>query len=108
LLQDLVVRKLWQIIEKLNRKSEKWEYAISDPTTSSAYKTERYAYIWRTAKLNWLSKPWLEQIYSQEIDREPFLCYFQTDKSNLQQLNFRTITKRCNPEQIKYFSFLPS
>ena len=39
----------------------KWDYTISNPTTSSAYKTERYAFLWKTSKIkkNW--DAWLEQ-----------------------------------------------
>jgi hypothetical protein len=29
--------------DELDRKVAKWDYVISDPTTSGAYKTERYA-----------------------------------------------------------------
>lgn len=46
---------------ELNRKGAKWDYSISDPTSSSAYKTERYAYIWKTAKVKKIGKAWLEK-----------------------------------------------
>lgn len=44
----------------LNRKGSNWDYSISDPTSSSAYKTERYAYIWKTNKLKKVGDTWLE------------------------------------------------
>jgi endonuclease/exonuclease/phosphatase family metal-dependent hydrolase len=34
-----------RLADELNRKGAKWDYVISDPTSSSAYKTERYAFI---------------------------------------------------------------
>jgi deoxyribonuclease-1-like protein len=39
------------LADELNRKGSKWDYVISDPTSSSAYTTERYAFIWKTANL---------------------------------------------------------
>lgn len=30
----------------LNRKGFKWDYVISEPTSGTMYKTERYAFIW--------------------------------------------------------------
>jgi hypothetical protein len=35
------------------------DYVISDPTSSSAYKTERYAFIWKTIKK--IGRAWLEK-----------------------------------------------
>ena len=37
-----------KLADELNRKGSKWDYTISDPTSSSAYKTERYAFLWKT------------------------------------------------------------
>ena len=34
--------------DALNRTGSKWDYTVSDPTTGSTYKTERYAYLWKT------------------------------------------------------------
>jgi hypothetical protein len=48
-----------------------------DPTRS--YKTERYAFIWKTNKLKQIGKAWLEKIHS-EIEREPYLGTFHQDK----------------------------
>src|SRR6218665_2002392 len=36
-----------RLADELNRKGSQWDYAISDPTSSSAYKTERYAFLWK-------------------------------------------------------------
>lgn len=56
--------------DELNRKGAQWDYNISDPTSSSAYKTERYSFLWKTAKVTKIGKDWLEQKYHLEIDRE--------------------------------------
>lgn len=61
-----------KLADELNRKGAKWDYIVSDPTSSSAYKTERYAFLWKTSKVKKIGKAWLEKKYHLEIDREPF------------------------------------
>ena len=65
-----------RLADELNRSGSKWDYVISNPTTSSAYKTERYAFIWKTKNIKKIGTAWLEQKYNLEIDREPFFCTF--------------------------------
>lgn len=97
-----------RLADELNRKGAKWEYTISDPTTSSAYKTERYAYLWKTSKVNKIGNAWLEQKYTLEIDREPYFCTFQYNQNQFTLSNFHAITKNKQPEtEIKYFKLLP-
>ena len=98
-----------RLADELNRKGSKWDYVISDPTSSSAYKTERYAFIWKTSIIKKIGKPWLEKKYHLEIDREPFYCTFEYNKKQFTVANFHAITKSKQPEtEIKYFRFLPS
>ncbi len=98
-----------QLADELNRKGSKWEYVISDPTSSSAYKTERYALLWKTAKVQKIGEAWLEKKYHLEIDREPFYCTFQYQNKQVTVVNFHAITKSKQPEtEIKYFKFLPA
>lgn len=112
-LQEIVVnpsgaQAVAQLADELNRTGNKWDYAISDPTSSSAYKTERYAYLWQTAKVQLIGKPWLEKKYELEIDREPFYATFQYQDKQFTVVNFHAITKKRQPEtEIKYFKFLP-
>jgi endonuclease/exonuclease/phosphatase family metal-dependent hydrolase len=97
-----------KIADALNRSGAKWNYAVSEPTQSSAYKTERYAFLWQTARVKLMSKPWLEQHYAQEIDREPYYATFQYQGKPFTVVNFHAITKKMQPEtEIKYFKFLP-
>ena len=97
-----------QLADELNRTGSKWDYVISDPTSSSAYKTERYAFLWKTAVVKKIGKPWLEQKYTLEIDREPFYCTFDYKGQPFTLVNFHAITKNLQPEtEIKYFKFLP-
>ena len=97
-----------KLADELNTKGAKWDYTISDPTTSSAYKTERYAFLWKTAKVKKIGNAWLEQKYNLEIDREPYYCTFAYNNKQFTIANFHAITKSKQPEtEIKYFKFLP-
>lgn len=97
------------LADELNRKGSKWDYVISDPTSSSAYKTERYAFLWKTAQLKKIGRPWLEKKFHLEIDREPFYATFQYQNKSFTVVNFHAITKSKQPEtEIKYFKFLPA
>jgi hypothetical protein len=60
-----------RLSDELNRTGSKWDYIISDPTSSSPYKTERYAFIWKTNKLKQIGKAWLEKKYHSEIEESP-------------------------------------
>ena len=92
----------------LNQKGSKWDYIISDPTTGNSYKTERYAFIWKTSKVKLKGNPWLEKKYNLEIDREPYFATFEINKKTVTLVNFHAITKKKQPEtEIKYFKFLP-
>jgi endonuclease/exonuclease/phosphatase family metal-dependent hydrolase len=97
-----------RLANALNRKGSQWDYVVSDSTSSSAYKTERYAFIWKTSRVKKIGKAWLEQKYSLLIDREPYYATFEYDKKQFTLANFHAITKSRQPEtEIKYFKFLP-
>lgn len=98
-----------RLVDELNRKGSKWDYCISNPTSSSAYKTERYTFLWKTAKVKLIGKPWLEKKYHLEIDREPYYATFEYNGKQFTLANFHAITKSKQPEtEIKYFKFLPA
>jgi len=98
-----------KLAEILNEKGAKWDYRISDPTSSSSYKRERYAFIWKTSKIKLKGNTWLEKKYHLEIDREPYFATFEIDRKTITLVNFHAITKSKQPEtEIKYFKFLPA
>lgn len=98
-----------RLADQLNRTGSKWDYTISNPTSSSAYKTERYAFIWKTNKVQKVGKAWLENKYGQLIDREPYYCRFRVADKVFTLVNFHAITKSKQPEtEVKYFKFLPA
>lgn len=103
------VQAIAKLADELNRTGHQWDYVISDPTTSSAYTTERYAFLWKKALVKKVGTPWLEQHYSLAIDREPFYCTFDYQGKTFTLANFHAITKSKQPErEIKYFKFLPA
>ncbi len=98
-----------QLADALSRKGAKWDYVISDPTSSTAYKTERYAFLWKTARVRLVNKPWLEKKYGLLIDREPYYATFEFSKKQFTIANFHAITKSKQPEtEIKHFKNLPA
>ncbi len=97
-----------RLADELNRKGTKWDYRISDPTSSSSKKTERYAFLWKTTNLKLKGKPWLEQKYHSEIEREPYFATFEIKGKTITVASFHAITKSHQPEtEIKYFKLLP-
>lgn len=97
-----------KLADELNRTGSKWDYAVSNPTESSSYKTERYAFLWKTAKVKQIGNAWLEKKYKLLIDREPYLATFEYNKKEFTLVNFHAITKSKQPEtEIKYFKFFP-
>ena len=93
---------------KLNQTGSKWDYSISDPTSSSAYKSERYTFFWKTSKVSRVGNSWLEKKYHLEIDREPFFTTFKAEGKEFTLVNFHAITKSMQPEtEVKYFKYLP-
>lgn len=95
--------------EELNRSSgAKWDYAVSDPTISSPYRSERYAYIWKTSKVKLKGKPFLEPTYQQEIEREPYMATFIYKGKEITISSIHTLPTKHQPEtEIKYLKFFP-
>ncbi|MCC4212019.1 endonuclease/exonuclease/phosphatase family protein [Leeuwenhoekiella parthenopeia] len=89
----------------LNRKGSKWDYVISDPTHSSKYVTERYAFIWKTANIKIKNRGALIAALDSKVDREPFAINFYLDQKVLQIVNFHSRPYNQNPQaEIKAIS----
>ena len=97
-----------KLADELNRMGSKWDYIVSDPTVSTPYGTERYAYLWKTSSVKRMKRAWLEDNYVQEIDREPFLIDLNYNGELFTLVSFHAIPKKKQPEtEIKYFKFFP-
>lgn len=98
-----------RLADELNRSGDKWDYSISDVTSGSSYKSERYAFIWKVTKVKKIGEAWLEKEYGLLIDREPYYARFSLAGKVITLVNFHAITKSKQPEtEIKYFKFLPA
>jgi endonuclease/exonuclease/phosphatase family metal-dependent hydrolase len=71
------------IADELNRMGFKWDYQISDPTKSpSVYISERYAFLWKTSKLEMLKRAYLDKELETLCFREPFVGIFKTKEQS--------------------------
>lgn len=67
-----------KIADELNRMGAKWDYQISDPTKSpSVYISERYAFLWKTSKVNMVHRAYLDKELEDLCYREPFVAAFK-------------------------------
>jgi deoxyribonuclease-1-like protein len=97
-----------KLSDALNRTGSKWDYRVSEPTNSSPYKSERYAYLWKTSQIKLIGKPWLDNFHHQEIEREPYFATFQHKELIFTVVNFHAVPKKDQPErEIKYFKNYP-
>ncbi|WP_339708464.1 endonuclease/exonuclease/phosphatase family protein [uncultured Kriegella sp.] len=82
----------------LNRKGAQWDYVISNPTHSSKYATERYAFIWKTRHIKIKNRGKLIAALDSHIDREPYLMEFFINQEKLTLVNFHSRPFDKNPE----------
>lgn len=114
-IQEIVInpngaKALSKIHDELNRASGfSWEYSLSSPTKSSPYHSERYAFIWKKSSVKLTKKPFLEPIFKDSIEREPYVATFTHKNKNFTLVNFHALPKKKQPErEIKYFKLFPS
>lgn len=93
-----------RLVDALNRKGYKWSYVISDVTSSgNLQERERYAFLWKTAKVKLIGKPYLAVKFEEEICREPFMATFEEEGRRFTLVNFHALPKKKQPEtEIKY------
>ncbi len=97
-----------RLVNTLNRKGGNWDYTISDPTTTHENGTERYAFVWKPSRVKKIGKAWLEQKYSTQIDREPYMATFQTGNKLFTLASYHAIPKAKQPEsEIKFLQYVP-
>lgn len=102
-------QKVAQIADELNRTGSKWDYRISNPTKSpSSQMSERYAFLWKTSKLNIKGRAYLDDELASEIFREPYIAKFKSrsNDSTFHVVNFHSRKYNDNPQlEIKYFKY---
>ena len=87
-----------KLADNLNRKGAKWDYVISNPTNSTNYVTERYAFIWKTKNIKIKNRGLLIADLDSLVDREPFYLDFYVKGIKLTVLNFHSRPHDKNPE----------
>lgn len=98
-----------RLSDALNRKGAKWDYVISNATSCSPYRSERYAFLWKTKWITRIDKAFLDSKFCNQIEREPFICRFKVKDKSLTLLTFHATTKADHPEkEIKYLKFFPA
>ena len=75
---------------ELNRKGSKWDYSISYATKSPKYKTEKYAYIWKTSKVTIADKASLVRDLESCVFREPYRIKFKVSGKNFTVINYHS------------------
>lgn len=97
-----------RLADELNRTGAKWDYRVSDPTSSPPYKTERYAFLWKTSRVQLIGRPWLEQNLPEMVYREPFMGRFRIGGQTILLTNFHARRYDENPEEeIRLLARLP-
>jgi endonuclease/exonuclease/phosphatase family metal-dependent hydrolase len=98
-----------KLVDIMNRKGKNWDYTISDPTSTTGNKSERYALIWNKSNVTKTGDAWLEKQFSREIEREPFMATFKKEGKLFTIASFHAVPKAAKPEkEIKYFKYIPS
>jgi endonuclease/exonuclease/phosphatase family metal-dependent hydrolase len=108
-IQEVLVSKggaaaVARLADALNRKGYKWSYVISDVTSSdNLQERERYAFLWKTAKVKLVGKPYLALKFEEEMCREPYMATFEEAGKQFTLVNFHALPKKKQPEtEIKY------
>jgi len=97
-----------RLADALNRTGAKWDYSTSDPTFSTSGSSERYAFFWKTSKVQRIGRPVLEPTYRAQIEREPYMIDFRHRSDTFTLVSFHAIPKTKQPErELKYLKFLP-
>lgn len=100
-----------RIADALNRLGSNWEYSISNATnSSSSYVSERYAFLWKTAKIRLLKKAFLDKELEDSIEREPYIGLFECKQNNawFYAVNMHARTFNKHPEmEISNFKAYP-
>jgi hypothetical protein len=89
----------------------KWDYRISHPTQSpSPYISERYAFLWKTSKLQNRGRPTLDEDMVNICDREPYIGAFivKSTEEVIYLVNFHSRPHNKNPDlEVQHFHKYP-
>jgi len=83
--------------DALDRTGYKWDYVVSNPTIGKGI--ERYAFLWRTDKVQIKGDPYLAKEVADSIDREPFWGVFKACNTTIHALSFHAVPAGKNPSR---------
>jgi len=86
-----------KLADILNRKGAKWDYIVSDPTQSSKYMLERYAFIWKNKNIKIKNRGRLISELQDQIEREPLSVDFYINGKRFSLYNYHSIPNHKNP-----------
>ncbi|WP_162903173.1 endonuclease/exonuclease/phosphatase family protein [Taibaiella koreensis] len=100
---------LSRLVAFLNQTGQQWDYRISQPTTAlQPGESERYAFIWKSARVACMGRPFLAATFATEMSREPFIAIFRAEGKVFSLVNFHALPKKKQPErEIKYLKYFP-
>ena len=87
-----------RLADELNRKGSKWDYSISNPTSSPAYKTEKYAFLWKTSQIKVIEKAKLLSDLDECVYREPYQIKLESKGKTFTILNYHSRKYTDQPE----------
>ena len=87
-----------RLADELNRKGSKWDYSISYATKSPKYKTEKYAFLWKTSKVKVIEKGALITELETCVYREPYRMRFEANGNFYTILNYHSRKYSEHPE----------
>lgn len=92
-----------RLVDALDRKGSNWDYSISDPTKSpSKYISERYAFLWKSHKVQINGKARLLHELDGSVFREPYVGKFIFDNREIVLINYHSRTHNStNNERIE-------
>ncbi|WP_405369321.1 endonuclease/exonuclease/phosphatase family protein [Nonlabens sp. Asnod2-A12] len=88
-----------RLADYLNRTGSKWDYSISNPTKSPKYKTEKYAFLWKTNKLKVIVKAKLITDLDECVYREPYQVKLESKKGSKGSFTLLNYHSRKHSEQ---------
>ncbi|MBK8489339.1 MAG: hypothetical protein IPL49_00195 [Saprospirales bacterium] len=88
-----------RLADELDRMGNDWDYRISDPTDSPPYKTERYAFLWKTDRVKPVGRAWLADSLPEAVFREPYMGRFSFDGRTFLIANFHARRGQISPRR---------
>ncbi|PPK94765.1 endonuclease/exonuclease/phosphatase family metal-dependent hydrolase [Nonlabens xylanidelens] len=88
-----------RLADYLNRTGSKWDYSISNPTKSPKYKTEKYAFLWKTSKVKVIEKAKLITDLDECVYREPYQVKLESKKGSKGSFTLLNYHSRKHSEQ---------